>query len=1510
MDLDSSIYAPLPEASVPSGPSDWVTPITSPSVIFKYNPHRMPPDDVMQTFVGRDELLSQTITHLRAQRGAAEPKHVFFHGPRGIGKTTMLLVLRYTIDASPGLKSAFDVVQFSEEERRVANLPAFAVRVLEYLCEVRPETEADVKKAQTEPERAFEILLDAGSRMPDRQILLLLDNFDELAGAVTSGKSRRFDAKKLKPLDALKRLLTSPHFVVVGTALQSPKKRKSFPAELLPHFESIIEMRPLPDPMAFLKKRAQKDPRQGFLDRLPQLAARIEGLNRLADGNPRLLVFLYDCLGSAPLLDLVQIVQRTVDDLTPMYQDVIDRLLNPGQAAVLEMLAENGGVGRAKDIAESTFQEVETVRTSLAELCNLGLAARPDAWELPGQHAPDTSRGTVYRTYPPLFQIWYEMRHLHREEGLYLVRFFSLLTEPEEVRRAFEDLRQTGRPPGHEAMLDLMSDIVDLLDPEWQGIRDEYVDKTLAEGGNLRDALGLLDQALADQNASQQRKTGLLVVRSGVRGSLGDWTGADADLQAAEDGLPRGAAPQTRLRLSIARSRRLDDAGEFQAALLEAQSALDLCAALPESRSGELRASALLAQASAQHNIGDYGGALTCAQHAEQLLRETASCRMKARAACMTGRINCAKGEYGLAVEAYQKALTLYQETHDRLGEAACLNNLGAICQSRGEYGRAMTYHESSLATRRDVGDRVGEAASLNNLGGAAQSMGRYDSALDYHKKAIAIRQQAGDRRGETDSLTNLGNVCLAMGDHSRAQAYYEESLAIRQEIGDPSGEAASLGNLGIVYGSTGDHQRAMDYFHKSLGIQQEIGDRAGEAKSLGNLGTVYRLMTDYRHALACHEKCLAIERQIGDRAGEAASLGNLGIMFANAGDHEQAQRYFIESKDIEQEIGNRAGEARSWSALGQLERAQGRLDEALQHLRTAHQMFVALRERPQIRQSAGEVVRSLFQLAALALTSGDTPRAQRMIEEALSLVRHAGPQHVVAAFVDDLMTPCLRHSRNLSRHLLPWVERLREREEFGEAAPALQPIEAGLRLYSQGQSALRGLGPAEMVLVQSLVDRVERPEHVEARKLLETGQTATARQVLEGILEKSPQDAEALFNLASVLLTENRLDEAEDRARAVLTQQAGFSPALQILAEVELRRGRADRAIAILRDLVKTAPHDVDTRNRLARILRAEKRFADLATALREWRDATSNRAERERLDVWIPEAHVLAGDLARAKAAMPSESFVPKEPRPRLLLGILRTFLALHEKNGDAARAHAAAALTFAAELPPGQTLKLIDADLASRAKELLGERESNFLIGLGLAIGQAVDPVEFANEFLTEKEVKEFGEQVAEEGRLAVEALRAGKVQSFRDLFRTSTRGIGPAAGLSALGNAYGDLAPGQRAVILDVLLQALQAGQPAELAAALGAIGQNFPNLGPTQRTGSLEAMTAVVSQPDALGPSREQTVRVLNVLYPNLVEADRTTVREALEKVHNEIDSPALDELFNETIPQVESEPKP
>src|ERR1700688_1089829 len=753
----------------------------SASLHLKYNPHRMDRAALLATLTGRDELLKQLIAHLRAQRGAPKPQHLFLYGPRGIGKTTLLLALRYSIEDDPGLREDFEIVQLSEEERRISNLPSFAVRLVEVLASARKaRAEATeplddlLAQAREQPEKALDQLLAAGQRLNGKRAVFLLDNFDELAIAAVSGRQRGRGSSSAHLAGELRRLVDHPSFLLVASALRAPARRREFPAGLLKRFAEPIRVTPLAGSMELVRKRAALAGREADLMRQPGFSSRIAGLDRLTGGNPRLLVYLYESLDALPSLDLPQVVQRLVDDLTPMYQDVIDRLLNRGQAAVLESLAARGGVGRAKEIATSTFLDEQTVRTFLGDLCELELVLRhtdlpfPDAGQRSGP-----GRETVFRTFPPLFQIWYEMRHLHRESSIFLVHFLSLLVEEQEARRFAEEVRGSGRP-GDE-LLTLLEGALDLLDTSWSDLRRDCIDLVLARGGTLRDAVAELDRRLAA--GGEGRSFPLLVLRSEFRQRLGDQAGAKADLENAGQGLASSGGDEPRVRLKAAQSRLARWSAQPQRALHFAREASEEASQAVSANKLEIKAFALLTESQAWATLGNIGRAVELTRRADQATT-SGNPRLKLMIDIDLAQQLSLTGETEEPQTHLNRARAASLKLEDPRAEALTLVAVGRLAQFRGEYSKAEKIFEETQILCRRIGERATEAAALRSLGIVRFLRGDLDGARERQLASLKLSTELGDSWGIAETHLRLVELDLFEERFAEAEAHARFVLA------------------------------------------------------------------------------------------------------------------------------------------------------------------------------------------------------------------------------------------------------------------------------------------------------------------------------------------------------------------------------------------------------------------------------------------------------------------------------------------------------------------------------------------------------------------------------------------------------------------------------------------------------------------------------------------------------------------------------------------------------------
>src|SRR5437667_10219036 len=94
-----------------------------------YNPDQMPENEIKATFVAREKLIDDLITLVESQPEGAGMQHVVIIAPRGMGKTTVLLMVKFAIH-DRGLAERWLVVKFPEESYGVYDLADFWLETL------------------------------------------------------------------------------------------------------------------------------------------------------------------------------------------------------------------------------------------------------------------------------------------------------------------------------------------------------------------------------------------------------------------------------------------------------------------------------------------------------------------------------------------------------------------------------------------------------------------------------------------------------------------------------------------------------------------------------------------------------------------------------------------------------------------------------------------------------------------------------------------------------------------------------------------------------------------------------------------------------------------------------------------------------------------------------------------------------------------------------------------------------------------------------------------------------------------------------------------------------------------------------------------------------------------------------------------------------------------------------------------------------------------------------------
>ncbi len=197
-----------------------------------------------------------------------------------------------------------------------------------------------------------------------------------------------------------------------------------------------------------------------------------------------------------------------------------------------------------------------------------------------------------------------------------------------------------------------------------------------------------------------------------------------------------------------------------------------------------------------------------------------------------------------------EESLALRRALGDQRGIAATLNSLGYLVVMQGDYASARQLYEESLSLRRKLGDLRGISRTLNNLGIAASEQADYATAQAFYAEGLAIDRELGDKRGAAIALINLGNVAYNVGNWDMARSHYEESLARLTALNDQRSIATALSSLGNVALVQGDSVSARRLYHDSLTRRRELGDQRGSIHTLVGFCGVLRAEGKFERAI------------------------------------------------------------------------------------------------------------------------------------------------------------------------------------------------------------------------------------------------------------------------------------------------------------------------------------------------------------------------------------------------------------------------------------------------------------------------------------------------------------------------------------------------------------------------------------------------------------------------------------------------------------------------------------
>jgi predicted ATPase/DNA-binding SARP family transcriptional activator len=182
------------------------------------------------------------------------------------------------------------------------------------------------------------------------------------------------------------------------------------------------------------------------------------------------------------------------------------------------------------------------------------------------------------------------------------------------------------------------------------------------------------------------------------------------------------------------------------------------------------------------------------------------------------------EGDTSLARSLYEEGLAMARETQNKSAIVWMLRNLAIFASEEGDYTTARALCEERVAIRRELGVGHGVATSLSDLGTVVRYLGEHETARALYGECLTMAREFGWWNPTASSLAGLAHLALAEGDDETARAFYAESLAIYWKRDNKPGIAECLEGMARLASATGEPDRAARLFGKAETVREACG--------------------------------------------------------------------------------------------------------------------------------------------------------------------------------------------------------------------------------------------------------------------------------------------------------------------------------------------------------------------------------------------------------------------------------------------------------------------------------------------------------------------------------------------------------------------------------------------------------------------------------------------------------------------------------------------------------------
>jgi tetratricopeptide (TPR) repeat protein len=765
------------------------------SYISYFTPGQMSRDTLEFIFVKRQKLADRIEAQLAKSILTPSKQHTLLIGPRGIGKSHLIALIYHRVKSRDDLRDKVALAWFAEEEWGVASLADFFFIVLRALANEYPDSGLESAMASMRRLPRREINDAAGKAIRDfvgeRTLLLLVENLEEIFKGLN--RDEQWALRSYLSEQPFATILATTPSLFTGVQKQTEAFYGFFQATYLDELTAD-------EATELLEKLAKRRGDEKLATYLTTSVAkeRVQAVNDLAGGHPRVYLLFAHLLTQERLDELVTPFLELLDELTPYYQSRM-QLLSPQQRKIVEFMCDSRGAAlQVKVIAEETLLEPRATAAQLGELEKIGYVRKTPV-----------GRESYYELREPLLRMVIELKRSHNQEPLRLVvdflrRWYSRAERRAKLKSIAENAPLTRLYLEHS--LDLDRAIRDRPDIDRAKVLSPQFLKYYS-GGDFERATEIAEEII-------ERKTSA--------STSADWFQLGCCLNAT---------------------------AQYEEALTSYERAIELD---PNNTFAHFNCGGVL------YRLGRYEEALTCCDRVIKIDKDQMIVRFN-RGVVLTklgrdeeamasfdefigldpdnadayfGRGNALNnlGRYEEALASFDKAVALdSDDVRGYVGRGNALFNLYRVEEALASFDRAFALDPDN-------------AIANFNRGNVLARLGRYEEALTDLDRIIALHP------GDRDGYASRGSVLSRLGRYEEALASFDRAIAL-----DPDNAIAYF-NRGNALSRLGRYEEALASFDRAIALDPDDPDcHVVRSSVLSRLGR-------YEEALASFDRAIALD--------------------------------------------------------------------------------------------------------------------------------------------------------------------------------------------------------------------------------------------------------------------------------------------------------------------------------------------------------------------------------------------------------------------------------------------------------------------------------------------------------------------------------------------------------------------------------------------------------------------------------------------------------------------------